>query len=104
MNASGSGRGIEAEIRALLAEACGRDVSRIGADVDLVRALGLDSLALLRLVAEVEVRLGVRFPDSALSQLRTIRHFTEAIVADRQGSNTPPRGGSLPVTVERGNA
>jgi acyl carrier protein len=104
VSATWSGRDIEAELRAVLAEACGRDVSRIGADVDLVRALGLDSLALLRLVAEVEVRLGVRFPDSALSQLRTIRQFAEAIVADREKSISPPCGESLPVRVERGNA
>ena len=86
MNASLSGRDIEAQLRGVLAEVCGRDLSRIGADVDLVRVLALDSLALLRLVAEVEVRMGVRFPDSALSQLRTIRQFAEAIVAGKEAS------------------
>ena len=86
MNASLIGRDIDSELRGVLAEHCGRDLSQLGADVDLVRALGLDSLALLRLVAEVEVGLGVRFPDSALSQLRTIRQFAEAIVADKEGS------------------
>jgi hypothetical protein len=44
-----------------------------------VRELGLDSLAMLRLLAEVEMRLDVRFPDSELSRLRTLRQFAAAI-------------------------
>lgn len=87
MNASMSRSDIELELRGVLTEACGRDLSQLGADVELVRVLGLDSLALLRLVAEVEVRLDVRFPDSALSQLRTIRQFADALVADTERSS-----------------
>jgi acyl carrier protein len=70
---------IEAELRAILAEGCRRDLSQIGDDADLVRELGLDSLAMLRLLAEVEMRLDVRFPDSELSRLRTLRQFAAAI-------------------------
>jgi Phosphopantetheine attachment site len=69
-------------------------------DVDLVRALGLDSLALLRLAAEVELRLGIRLPDSSLSHLRTIRQFVEAIEAGNGSSFDPPCGESLPVHAE----
>ena len=100
MNASLSGPDIESQLRGVLAEVCGRDLSQLGADVDLVRALGLDSLALLRVVAEVEVRLGVRFPDSALSQLRTIRQFAEAIVAGKEASFSPSCGESSAVHAE----
>jgi acyl carrier protein len=92
--------GIELALRQVLAEGCGKDLSGLGADVDLVRALGLDSLALLRLVAEVELRLGVRFPDSSLSHLRTIRQFVEVIEAGNGSSFDPPRGESLPALVE----
>lgn len=95
---------IESEIRGVLTEACGRDLSQLGADVELVRVLGLDSLALLRLVAEVEVRLDVRFPDSALYQLRTIRQFADAVVADTERSSSQSCGESLPVHVEGRNA
>jgi acyl carrier protein len=100
VNASLSGTDIESQLRGVLAEVCGRNPSQLGADVDLVRALGLDSLALLRLVAEVEVRLGVRFPDSALSQLRTIRQFAEAIVAGKETSLSPSCGESSPLDAE----
>jgi acyl carrier protein len=99
VNASLSRPDIESELRRVLADACGKDLSQVGADVDLVRALGLDSLALLRLAADVEVRLGIRLPDSSLSHLRTIRQFVGAIEAGNGSSFDPPCGESLPVLV-----
>jgi acyl carrier protein len=95
---------IEAELRAILAEGCRRDLSQIGDDADLVRELGLDSLAMLRLLAEVEMRLDVRFPDSELSRLRTLRQFAAAIRSeagdrlpgDSSGPSTALPGGRTP--------
>lgn len=88
---------IEAELRAILAEGCRRDLSQIGDDADLVRELGLDSLAMLRLLAEVEMRLDVRFPDSELSRLRTLRQFAAAIRSE--GGDLLPGDSSGPSTV-----
>lgn len=82
MRASVNPAHMESELRGILAECCRRDLSHVGDDVDLVRELGLDSLAMLRLLAEVEMRLGVRFPDSELSRLRTLREFAAAIRSD----------------------
>ena len=88
---------IEAELRAILAEGCRRDLSQIGDDADLVRELGLDSLAMLRLLAEVEMRLDVRFPDSELSRLRTLRQFAAAIRSE--GGDRFPGDSSGPSTA-----
>lgn len=86
-----TGTNIKSELRGILAECCRRDLSQIGDDADLVRELGLDSLAMLRLLAEVEMRLGVRFPDAELSRLRTLRQFASAIQND---CGNPTLGGA----------
>lgn len=79
------GANIESELRSILAECCRRDLSRITDDADLVRELGLDSLAMLRLLAEVEMRLGVRFPDAELSRLRTLQQFAAVLRSESNG-------------------
>jgi acyl carrier protein len=63
----------EAEVREILAAQSGSDVAGVGLDADLVRELGLDSLAALRVLAAVEKRFDVRFPDERLVGLRTLR-------------------------------
>ena len=55
MKPNWNGANIESELRGILAECCRRDLSQVGDDADLVRELGLDSLAMLRLLAEVAV-------------------------------------------------
>ena len=69
----------EAELRALLAETSGRDLGGVADDADLVKELGLDSLASLRMLAAVEKRFSVRFPDERLSEFRTIRQLLEVV-------------------------
>ena len=64
---------VEAELRALLARQSRLNVNEVGLDDDLVRELGLDSLAALRVLAATEKRFGVRFPDERLAELRTLR-------------------------------
>lgn len=67
----------ESEVRSLLGELCGRDLSPLDADADLAAELGLDSLARLRLLARLETRFGIRFSDDRLSALRTLRQVME---------------------------
>lgn len=67
----------ESEVRALLGELCGRDLSRLDPDADLAMELGLDSLAKLRLLARLETRFGIRFPDARLAHLRTLRQVLD---------------------------
>ena len=70
---------LESELRALLAGRCRLDVSDLDPDADLVRELGLDSLARLRLLAAVEQRLEVRFEDARLGEIRTLRELAGAV-------------------------
>jgi len=70
---------LESELRGLLTECLRQDVSQVEQDVDLVRELGLDSLAKLQLLAVLEKDLGIRFQDEGLAGLRTLRQLMEAI-------------------------
>ena len=66
---------LEEQLTALFSELFGQSSSRIGPDDDLEQVLGLDSLARLRLLAAVEKRFGIRFPDDQLGGLRTLAHL-----------------------------
>lgn len=69
----------EARLRRLLAELSRKDTDNLSMDEDLLIALDLDSLAALRMLAAVEKRFNVRFPDDQLSELRTLGRLVEAI-------------------------
>jgi acyl carrier protein len=69
----------EAEVREILAAQSGSDVDGVGLDADLVRELNLDSLAALRVLAAVEKRFDVRFPDERLVELRTLRRVLDLV-------------------------
>ena len=69
----------ETDLRELLSEMSGKDVAALDVDADLVRELGLDSLAGLRMLARVEHRFDARFPDERLSEFRTLRQLLEVI-------------------------
>ncbi len=71
----------EEELRAVLTGLTSRDVGELDLDQDLVRELGLDSLAGLRLLAHVEKRFDVRFPDDQLSEFRTMKDLLGVIRA-----------------------
>ena len=67
----------EAELKELLTEIARRDASGLAPDDDIIRELGIDSLAALRVLAAVEKKYGVRFPDERLGEFRTIRILTD---------------------------
>lgn len=79
---------LEQQLRTLLSEASRKDMSGAGLDDDLVAVLGLDSLTSLRLLATVEKRLGVSFPDERLSELRTLRRLLD-FIQDARGEKQP---------------
>jgi acyl carrier protein len=68
---------LERRLRRVLSEAARRDLSNTDLDADLVEELGLDSLAALRLLAAVEKRFDVRFPDERLGEFRTLRQLCD---------------------------
>ncbi len=72
----------EGELRRLLAEVTRKEISSAAADDDLVRELGLDSLTGLEVLAAVEKRFGVRFPDDRLDEFRSIAHLMEVIASE----------------------
>jgi acyl carrier protein len=75
---------LEQRLRAVLGEVSRQDLTRTGLNDDLVLELGLDSLASLRLLAAVEKRFGVRFPDDRLAEFRTLRQLHDFIAQQGQ--------------------
>jgi acyl carrier protein len=59
------------ELEAILREHVGEEVT-IRATSTMSGELGLDSLELLEITAQIEDRFGVRLPDDALPELRTV--------------------------------
>jgi acyl carrier protein len=70
---------LEARLRTLLGDLGRQDLSKLGLDADLVVHLGLDSLGALRLLAAVEKRFEVRFPDPRLGEFRTLRQLLDFV-------------------------
>ena len=53
----------------------------------VITTLGMDSVAIMELVAWFEEKLGVRIPDEQLSKIRTVKDFRDTIaqlLPDRQ--------------------
>lgn len=71
-------------LRTLAGEVTRRDASKAGPDDDLAGALGLDSLESLRLLALVEKRFDVRFDDSRLHEIRTLRQLAATVESGRK--------------------
>jgi acyl carrier protein len=78
-----SERDVEQRLRTVLAEVSRQNLTSTGLDDDLVRELRLDSLAALRLLAAVEKRFDVRFPDGRLGEFRTLRQLSAYIMHQR---------------------
>lgn len=70
---------IESRVRETISELTGKDVMSIDAGVDLVDYLALDSIDGLRVVAGIERKLDVRFPDDVLGKLHTIEGIVQVI-------------------------
>lgn len=69
------------EVRRLLGRVVKSPV-RIEEKTELVNDLGLDSLAALQLVEEVEDAFDISFPLNELSQIRTVRDFVLQILQE----------------------
>jgi acyl carrier protein len=75
-------REAETFVRALIGRVTARAPDAFGPDDDLTSAVGLDSLSLLQIVAEVEEAYEVRIPDEEMDRLRTLR---DLLVQVRRG-------------------
>jgi acyl carrier protein len=81
-----SSQAVENELRELLGRVAKVDTTGLQLDDDLRAALGIDSLAGLRLLAAVEKQYGVRFPDEQLVSYRTLRQILDFVAAHEQGN------------------
>ncbi len=68
-------------MRQAIGECLHREVAELELDEPLGEVLGIDSLAGLELMAQIETRLGVRFRDEHLAQPRTLGNMLAAIQA-----------------------
>jgi acyl carrier protein len=68
---------LEPQLRKVLTEICQKDLSTVSLDADLIMELGLDSLAGLRLLAALEKKFQIRFPDHRLGEFRTMRQLLD---------------------------
>jgi len=75
---------VEQRIRTVIGEVTRQNLSATTPDADLVRELGLDSLAALRVLAAVEKRFDVRFPDDRLAEYRTLGQLRDFIIQNVQ--------------------
>jgi len=78
------GDGIEAEIRAILAEQLGVELSELRPEVNILDDLGADSLDVVEMVMTLEEAFDIEVPDAEVETLRTIadvERFVAAAVA-----------------------
>ena len=91
---------VATRIRAALAEHLKRDVGKIQLQSDLRKDLGLDSLAMLEMVFEVEEAFNLEIPDDDLSKITTVGDVA-AYVETRLAGDAPaaaPGPASPPAT------
>ncbi|HKS05115.1 MAG TPA: phosphopantetheine-binding protein [Gemmatimonadaceae bacterium] len=67
------GQSAEDIIRRIIADITLKPTTSFGLDDDLPRLLSLDSLSLLRIVADIEATFNVRVDDARFHELRTLR-------------------------------
>ena len=77
----------ERELRKFVGQTLQRDPATLNTSDDLVRDLGLDSMTSLRVLAAVETRFGVRFPDDHLSDLRSLEKILN-VIEDQSGRSS----------------
>ena len=61
----------------LLADIVGLRPEQLPLPADIYEELGIDSLRALKIVAEVEARLGITFDDAVVADVRTVEQFLE---------------------------
>jgi len=76
----------ERALRLLIEEATGESLDEYGVDDDLMTECAIDSLAALRVLAMVEQRFDVRFPDDRLGDFRSLARLLDAIEQGKEAA------------------
>jgi len=74
----------ETKLRNIIQELTKKDLSKFSASADLVEAIALDSIDGLRVIAGIERKLDITFPDKTLGKLRSIQAMLEVIEEQQQ--------------------
>ena len=74
------GDAIEVQVRSILAEKLGIDVSEIRAEASILDDLGADSLDLVEMVMSLEEAFDIEVPDEDVEGMRTIADVERYIV------------------------
>lgn len=69
----------ETKLRNIIQELTGHDLSDIDSSSDLVETIALDSIDGLRVIAGIERKMNIRFPDGTLGKLRSIEAMLKVI-------------------------
>jgi len=69
----------ETQLRNIIQELTGHDLSDIDSSTDLVEAIALDSIDGLRVMAGIERKMNITFPDGTLGKLRSIEALLNVI-------------------------
>jgi acyl carrier protein len=79
------GDGIEVQVRSILAEQLGLELSEIRPEANILDDLGADSLDVVELVMSLEEAFDIEVPDEEVEAMRTIadveRYVAAAVVA-----------------------
>jgi pimeloyl-ACP methyl ester carboxylesterase/NADP-dependent 3-hydroxy acid dehydrogenase YdfG/acyl carrier protein len=86
---------LTAELRQMIGGMLGKVVEQAAAEVDFYD-LGLDSGQLLRLVRDLEEKLGVQLYPTLLFEYPNINQLAEYLLAELTGTNTPANQGDRP--------
>ncbi|MEC3979492.1 acyl carrier protein [Amycolatopsis sp. H20-H5] len=73
------------EMRVLLAETVDADLTEVTDDADFVKTLAVDSLMALEVIVVLERRYGVKFSESEMRSVRTLRSAHELVSAKLRG-------------------
>lgn len=75
----------ESELCRLIEEFSKKSVATVSAKADLIEFLEIDSLSALRMLALIEKRMNVLFPNEELASLRTKEKLVAAIDRAKKG-------------------
>jgi acyl carrier protein len=87
---------IAIQIRTALAKHLKRDVSKVRLQDNLREDLGLDSLAMLEMVFEVEEAFNLEIPDEDLSKITTVGDVATYVEARLAGGAPTPAAAPAP--------
>lgn len=81
MGMGGMGDGIEVQVRSILAEQLGLELSEVRPEANILDDLGADSLDVVELVMSLEEAFDIEVPDEEVEAMRTIADVERYIAA-----------------------